>query len=133
MPKRISRRKVVTGLGAGALAATRGKVWAQAAAPGQGLLARLRAAKSVTVGLAAQMPGSFIEPDGTLNGIAPTFASRIMDRLGVPQMKGVAATYGELIPGMQAGRWDFIAAALTVTKARCEQVLYSDPILFDGG
>jgi polar amino acid transport system substrate-binding protein len=133
MSDKWSRRQLLSGLGAGVMAASSGTAWAQAAGSGQGLLARLQAAKKVTVGLVNQLPGSILNPDGTLDGLAPTFAKLIMGRLGVPEVQGIAATYGELIPGLQAGRWDFIAAALSITKARCAQVLYSDPLMFDGG
>ena len=33
---------------------------------------------------------------------------------------------------MLADRWDFVSAALTITKARCSQVKFGDPIIFDG-
>jgi polar amino acid transport system substrate-binding protein len=128
-----TRRPVVSGILAAPLAANAHKVWAQAAAPGQGLLARLRAAKKVVVGVAPFPPYSGIDPDGTLTGLAPTLSKAIMERLGVPEMSGVAVAYGELIPGMQARRWDFISASLSITKLRCDQVLFSDPIVYDGG
>ena len=125
-----SRRRVVTGLAAGAtLAVSAPRVWSQT----PGLLAKLRAAKKVRVGLANQPPFSGITPDGKLIGMSPTLCQAIMTRLGVPEMEGTVATYGELVPGMQAGRWDFIAASLTITQQRCAQVAFSDPILFDGG
>ena len=101
-------------------------------AQGQGLLARLQAAKKVRVGFANQPPFSALNPDGSVTGIAPTISKQIMTKLGVPQMEGVIATYGELVPGMQAGRWDFISASLTINKQRCSQVKFSDPIVFDG-
>jgi len=34
---------------------------------------------------------------------------------------------------MQAGRWDFISASLSISKVRCGQVSFSDPIVYDGG
>jgi polar amino acid transport system substrate-binding protein len=129
-----SRRQIISGVAAlPCLAASGPVLWAQAADSGGGALARLRAAKSATVGLANFLPYSGIEPDGTLTGVAPALTKPIMARLGVPDIKGVVAGYGQLIPGMQAGRWDFICTALTISKVRCEQVFFSDPIVFDGG
>jgi polar amino acid transport system substrate-binding protein len=109
------------------------KVWAQPASKGQGMLAGLQAAKKVRVGLANQPPFSGLNPDGTVTGVVPAIASAVMTRLGVPGMEGTLAAYGQLIPGMQAGRWDFVAASLTINKGRCAQVKFSDPIAFDGG
>jgi polar amino acid transport system substrate-binding protein len=101
-------------------------------AEGQGLLARLQASKQVRVGLANQLPFSALNPDGTLTGVAPTITQLIMKPLGITQIEGFIGSYGELVPGMLAGRWDFISTCLTVTQPRCQQVAYSDPITSDG-
>ena len=124
----ISRRQILLG---GSLL-TSGVVSPLAAQESGGLLARLREAKVVRVGIANQPPFSSLNPDGTMTGIAPTIAQRVMERLGVPKMEGVVATYGELIPGMLAGRWQFVAASLTITKERCSQVRFCDPLSFEG-
>ena len=133
MPHLSSRRQIVSSAVALSFVASSRNVWAQAKSADQGTLARLRAAKTVTVGVANFLPYSGIDPDGTLTGMAPTLTQKIMERLGVPEVKGISAGYGQLIPGMQAGRWEFICAALTISKARCSQVAYADPIVFDGG
>eukprot|EP01037_Dinobryon_pediforme_P002174 gene2174-2211_t len=99
---------------------------------GQGLLKRLQAAKKVRVGIANQPPFSSLNADGTVVGAAPSISQAILKRLGIPEMEGFVATYGELIPGMLAGRWDFVSASLTITKVRCSQVLFADPLIFDG-
>ncbi len=126
----LKRRHVLGGLGAAALGSASGGAFAQAA--GQGLLAKLQAAKKVRIGIANQPPFSALNPDGTVTGAAPTITKRIMDRLGIPEIEGFIATYGELIPGMLANRWDFVSASLTITKPRCDQVRFSDPLIFDG-
>jgi polar amino acid transport system substrate-binding protein len=135
--KSISRRRLIGGIGSMALGLSSVHGWAQAAAgaapgAGQGLLAKLQAAKKVRVGVAVDFPFSALDPDGTLSGVAPTVTKTIMGRLGVPEIEGFVATYGELVPGMMAGRWDFISAALTISRARCEQVKFAEPIMFDG-
>ena len=125
----ITRRRAL-GLAA-AMGATCGKVWAQPAS-GQGLLAKLQAGKKARVGIANQIPYSALNPDGSLTGAAPDVTKAIMARLGVPELEGFIATYGQLIPGMLADRWDFVAASLTITKVRCGQVLFCDPLVYDG-
>ena len=102
------------------------------AAAGDDLLERLRRQKVVKVGIANASPFSAMRPDGSMTGVGPTMAQRVLERLGIPRMEGSIATYGELIPGMLAGRWDFIAAAMTMTKERCRQVLFADPMTFEG-
>jgi polar amino acid transport system substrate-binding protein len=96
------------------------------------MLTRLQAAKVAKVGIANQPPFSALNPDGSMTGIAPSMAQAILERLGIPKMEGTIATYGDLIPGLFAGRWDFVAASLTITKERCTQVLFSDPLSFEG-
>ena len=136
--KSLTRRRVLRGagsiaLGSPLLASPSGSAFAQTAADkGQGLLAKLQAAKKVRMGFPNQPPFSELNPDGTVTGAAPTISQRIMQRLGIPEVDGILASYGELIPGLQADRWDFVAAALTITKARCGQVRFGDPIIFDG-
>jgi polar amino acid transport system substrate-binding protein len=136
--KSLTRRHLVSGvgsiaLGSIALVSTCGRAFAQVAPDkGQGLLAKLQAAKKVRIGFPNQPPFSALNPDGTVTGAAPTITKTIMQRLGIPGVEGFLASYGELIPGMLADRWDFVSAALTITKARCSQVKFSDPIIFDG-
>ena len=84
------------------------------------------------MGLANALPFSALRPDGTLTGLGPTMAQRVLERLGVPRMEGAIASYGELIPGMMAGRWDFVAAVMTIGKERCAQALFADPLTFEG-
>ena len=134
----LTRRRMLSATGSVALASTalwsaRRSAFAQATPDkGQGLLAKLQAAKKVRIGFPNQPPFSALNPDGTVTGAAPTITKTIMARLGIPGIEGFLASYGELIPGMMADRWDFVSAALTITKARCAQVRFGDPIIFDG-
>jgi polar amino acid transport system substrate-binding protein len=136
--KSLTRRHVLSGTGSIALdsiapGSMGGSAFAQVAAgQGQGLLAKLQAAKKIRIGIVNSPPYSALNPDGTVTGAVPTITKRIMDRLGIPEIEGFLASYGDLIPGMQAGRWDFVSAALTITKARCGQVKFGDPLIFDG-
>ena len=126
-----TRRRIVA-LGGAALIAPALVAPRAGFAQGQGLLARLQASKKVRIGLANQAPFSALNPDGTVTGVAPTISQMVMKRLGITEVEGFIGTYGELVPGMMAGRWDFIGSCLTVTQPRCEQVQYSDPITSDG-
>jgi polar amino acid transport system substrate-binding protein len=128
------RRHFLSGMGTFALSLACAPAFSQTPAlpQGAGLLARLRAEKKVRVGVAVDFPFSSLNPDGSLTGVAPTITKTVMNRLGVPEVEGFIATYGELIPGMMAGRWDFTSAAMTISKARCEQVRFADPLVFGG-
>lgn len=104
-----------------------------AAAQAPVTLDQLKQAGVIKVGLVNQPPYSALNPDGTIGGFVPTLVQQIMAKLGVEKVEPYVATYGELIPGLQARRWQMIAAAFRLTKDRCGQVLFTDPVTFDGG
>jgi polar amino acid transport system substrate-binding protein len=95
------------------------------------LLERLRKDKVAKVAIAAQPPYSEMLPDGTLAGLGPMVVKSVMTKLGVPKLEGIVVPYGEMIPGLMAGRWDFVGGCLSITQARCKQVMFSPPICFD--
>lgn len=81
----------------------------------------------VRVGFANENPYAFAQPDGTLSGEAVEVARAIFESMGISEMEGVLTTFGSLIPGLQAGRFDVITAGMFVKPDRCEQVLFADP------
>ncbi len=97
------------------------------AAADRGALAKLKQQGSIRIGIANNMPWSTLNPDGTLIGIAPTLVRAVVERMGIPKIEAFVAAYGELVPGLQAGRWDMIGASLTISPDRCKQVLFCDP------
>jgi polar amino acid transport system substrate-binding protein len=100
--------------------------------PGNDLLSKLKAAGVINIGLANDPPASIINPDGSVSGEGPVVVQMIMKKLGVAQVHGIVGTFGELVPGLQAGRWDMIGGVISVTKARCAVVQYTDPFQFNG-
>ena len=87
--------------------------------------------KPVQAGIANQQPYSGLTSDGKVTGYAPEVATLVFQRMKMGSLEGHVATYAELVPGMNAGRWDMIAASLSITPARCAQVLFADPMLLD--
>ncbi len=116
------------GAGLGSLALGGGEAAAQA---GNGLLARVQKEGIIKIGLTNGLPYSIMNPDGTVDGVAPSIVKAVMAKLGVPKVEGVVATYGQLIPGLMAGRWDMVGADMTITAERCAQVAYCDPFTVD--
>jgi polar amino acid transport system substrate-binding protein len=51
----------------------------------------------------------------------------VFGEMQVPRIEGVLTEFGSLIPGLQAGRFDVIAAGMYVTPERCRQVAFSEP------
>jgi polar amino acid transport system substrate-binding protein len=116
----------------GALAAIGASAFIRPATADQGLLAKLKERGSIKIGIADNLPWSRLNPDGTLRGIGPSIIKEVAPRLGIPKVEAIVGTYGELVPGLLAGRWDMIGASLTISAERCQQVLFADPFYRKG-
>lgn len=120
------------GGGGGDTATAAGASHGNPAAPkATGHLGQLQKANSANVGIVNQPPFSGVSPTGGTVGFSPELAKQILFDLGVGGMKPVLGEYGDMIPGLNAGRWDFVGASLVVTPQRCDQVIFSNPIVSD--
>lgn len=81
----------------------------------------------IRVGFANEAPFGYATPDGQLTGESPEVVKAVLKKLGIAQVDGVLTEFGALIPGLQAGRFDIIAAGMFITPKRCEQVAFSEP------
>ena len=117
----LSRRALMAAIaGAGALVVA-------ATAQAQSTLERAKADGFIRVGFANEAPYGFATPDGKLTGESPEVVKAVLARMGIDQVDGVLTEFGSLIPGLQAGRFDIIAAGMFITPKRCEQVQFSEP------
>jgi polar amino acid transport system substrate-binding protein len=117
----LSRRALLAlAAGAATFAATFG-------AHAQTTLERALADGYIRVGFANEAPFGFATPDGRLTGESPEVVKAVLAKMGIEQVDGVLTEFGSLIPGLQAGRFDIIAAGMFVNPARCEQVQFSEP------
>ncbi len=66
--------------------------------------------------------------DGGVQGFNVDLANAIGKELGA-KMDITAAQFSGLIPGMQAGTYDFLVAPVTVSKERAENLLFTEPYL----
>jgi polar amino acid transport system substrate-binding protein len=81
----------------------------------------------VVIGYANEAPYGFATSDGTLTGEAPEIAKHILGQMGVEEIEGVITEFGSLIPGLNAGRFDIIAAGMFILPQRCQQITFSEP------
>jgi polar amino acid transport system substrate-binding protein len=81
----------------------------------------------VVIGIANEAPYGFSTADGTVTGEAPEIAKHILGEMGVEEVEGVITEFGSLIPGLNAGRFDMIAAGMFLTPERCAQITFSEP------
>lgn len=91
-------------------------------------LERIQRQGVVRVGYANEAPYAYVDPEsGRLTGEAPEIARVILGQMGVEQIEGVLTEFGALIPGLQAGRFDIIAAGMYITPARCQEIAFTRP------
>src|SRR5699024_11881080 len=79
------------------------------------------------VALANEVPFGFVDDTGEAAGQSPAVAQAVFEELGVPEIQASATSWDGLIPGLQANRYDVIAAGVFITPERCEQVAFSEP------
>ena len=86
------------------------------------------AAKKIRIGYANEAPFAYQDPGtGKLTGEAPVIARMVLSRMGIVEVQGVLTEFGALIPGLQAGRFDIIAAGMYILPPRCKQIIFSNP------
>lgn len=98
-----------------------------AGAQAQTTLERALADGYIRVGFANEAPYGFATTDGTLTGESPEVVKAVLNKIGIAEVDGVLTEFGSLIPGLQAGRFDIIAAGMFVNPARCGQIQFSEP------
>jgi len=99
-----------------------------APAAASGTLAKAVEAGRIRVGYANEAPFAYMDSStGRLTGEAPEILRHVMQELGVKEVEGVLTEFGSLIPGLQANRFDIIAAGMYITPERCRQVAFSNP------
>src|SRR5690625_2016118 len=81
----------------------------------------------IRIAVANEIPYGFIDPNGEAKGAGPDVAKQLMDILGIESIEWVTTNFGSLIPGLQANRFDMVAAEMAILPQRCEQVIYSEP------
>ncbi|TDC82905.1 ectoine/hydroxyectoine ABC transporter substrate-binding protein EhuB [Actinomadura sp. 7K507] len=94
---------------------------------GGGTLEKAKSAGTITVGFANEAPYGFTDQSGKLTGEAPELARVIFKELGIGEIKGVQVDFGGLIGGLNAKRFDAIAAGMFITPERCASAAFANP------
>jgi len=128
----VSRRRLIgNGLAAGAAlaAATTGR---HARAAG-GTFEKAKASKSITVGIANEKPYGYVDTNGKLTGAAIEVMRAVLAPYGITELKGTIADFDAMIPGVNAGRFDVVGAAMYIRPKRCQAIAFSNPFDRSGG
>jgi polar amino acid transport system substrate-binding protein len=92
------------------------------------LLGSWREAGVATAAIAQAPPYTELEPDGSPTGYVPDVARAVLEAMGVGELRATSTTFDAMIPGLNAGQWDFLPSALNITAERCEAVLFTEPV-----
>ncbi len=98
-------------------------------AGGDRSLADPRAAGRIRVAYALERPYAFLRSDGQVDGESTALARLVATRLGIDRIDWVAVDFDKLIPALETGRCDVVAAGLFVTAERARRVAFSRPTL----
>ncbi|WP_227677873.1 ABC transporter substrate-binding protein [Psychrobacter sp. H8-1] len=74
----------------------------------------------------AYAPFNYTNADGTLGGFDVDMANAICDDMQVT-CEIVAQDWDGIIPGLKAGKYDAIVAAMSITPERAQQVVFTEP------
>ncbi|MDZ7829601.1 MAG: ectoine/hydroxyectoine ABC transporter substrate-binding protein EhuB [Halofilum sp. (in: g-proteobacteria)] len=90
-------------------------------------LEELREAGTIRVAIADEKPYGYIDDDGNARGPGPDVARHVLGEIGIDDIEWVVTGFGDLIPGLQDGRFDMAAAEMAILPERCQKVIYSEP------
>lgn len=94
----------------------------------QSTLEAAKAAGKIRIGYANEAPYAYLDTStNQITGEAVEIARVVLKRMGINEVEGVLTEFGSLIPGLQAKRFDVIAAGMYITPERCQQAAFSNP------
>lgn len=97
------------------------------AAQAESTLQTLKDRGFVRAAFANEAPYGYVDEEGRLTGESPEVARVVFQRMGIDKLDGVLTEWASLLPGLNAGRWDVVAAGMFITPERCKQAAFSDP------
>ncbi|MGH3368018.1 MAG: transporter substrate-binding domain-containing protein, partial [Nocardioidaceae bacterium] len=92
-----------------------------------GRLEQLRSAGTISVGIAGEEPYGYLD-GGELTGGDPAVQQAIWTNLGIETVKATQIDFDSLIPALNAGRFDVVAAGMFITPERCLEAEFSEPM-----
>ncbi len=92
-----------------------------------GSLERVRREHGLRIGYAVEAPYAFVDARGEVTGESPETARRVAAAIGATEPTWVQTQFERLIPELETGRFDVIAAGLFVTAERARRVAFSRP------
>jgi polar amino acid transport system substrate-binding protein len=127
----VRRRAMVLGL----VASCVGVGLATTSAPdarAESALQRVKDQGYIRIGFANENPFSYATAEGELAGVDVDILNHILADMGIEEVDGGLTTFGGLIPGLNAGRFDLVSSAIYIKPERCAQVAFAEPLYIQG-
>lgn len=102
------------------------------AAHAESTLEKIKAQGYMRMGFANETPFSYATPEGTLAGVDVDILNSILGKMGIKEIDGGLTTFGGLIPGLKAKRFDLVSSAIYIKPDRCAQVAFAEPLYILG-
>ena len=91
-------------------------------------LEAVRSDGAIRVGIAGEVPYSFLTKGGRLVGGIGSLHRAVFARLGDIRVEPVQVPFADLLDGLDAGTFDVVAAGMFITSERCDQATFSEPV-----
>lgn len=88
---------------------------------------KIQKGEPIVQGIGNDSPMGYIDKDGKPVGIEVELVKMILTQMGAKSVQQNVTTFGALIPGIQAGRFDIASDGIYIRPERCEAVLFSQP------
>lgn len=89
-----------------------------------GTLQRVKDANSIKIGIAGEVPYGYTA-DGEVTGEAPEVAKAVFNAMGIENVDATQVEFSQLIPALNAGQFDMVAAGMAILPARCDNAQFS--------
>jgi polar amino acid transport system substrate-binding protein len=89
-----------------------------------GTLQRLQDAGTVKIGIAGEVPYGYTE-NGEVTGEAPEVAKAAFGAMGIDNVEATQVEFSQLIPALNAGQFDMVAAGMAILPDRCQNAQFS--------
>jgi polar amino acid transport system substrate-binding protein len=103
-----------------------------AGARAESTLEKIKDQGSIRMGFANENPFSYTTAKGELAGVDVDILRHILADMGVQEIEGGLTTFGDLLPGLQEGRFDLVASAIYIKPERCAVAAFGEPLYIQG-
>jgi len=95
---------------------------------------RIKSGEPVRQGIANDSPYGYVGKDGRYVGIEVELAEQVLKSMGAKGVEPTVTTFGGLIPGIQAGRFEIASDGIYIRPERCRVVQFAEPhFMFGAG